>query len=322
MSDSKFFKGIDEHYLGDSPEERKLAAQSIYYLWWQLARAHPVLWYARTPKAKPVDHRIQDVLDKFGDLSDKRFEVWWQETGRMLFAEPEAMRAVQMIKPKVPLKSFHPEAVVFNLQVALVTDKRTILNEFRKLLDKEFLENELKPVANYSQALFPLHTVDFDEGNIRTAWMCWLYRSLYPLVPLWVIGDRLGLLPDAKVRNSYGVLDIKTNSKAKAANNTLRVTVDRALNNGKRLMNNLVIGKFPCYEDIGEIKQPFGSKAGKKFNTATVATGNAWQQWLAEEYKPRLFEEVRNKAVRLAPAGYPRTDEYVEAFVSGSSHLW
>ena len=320
MPDRKFFKGINDHYLADSPEDVERAKLSIYYLWWQFARIHPVLWYARTYDVQPVDERTQLLRARFGDLSIPLFEVWWQTTGRALFAEPEAMQAVQLVEPGTRLATFHPEARVLDLKVALITDKQTILNDFKRVLDTHHQGSSL-PMADFSNASQPLHTMNFDDSNIRTAWLCWLYKHVYPSVQLWVIGDRLGLLPNARVRDAYGLLDLNT-TKARAARNSLNVTVHRAKGNAEALFQHVVYGDFPKYERIKEGKLPFGEEHGKRFSTATNIKKGPWYDWLVSEYKGRLMDEVRAKATALAPPGYPKTDQATDHFLAGNSNVW
>jgi hypothetical protein len=320
MPDRKFFKGVNDHYLSDSTQDTERAKLSIYYLWWQFARIHPVLWYARTYDMQPVDQRTEKLLAKFGDLSDPLFEVWWYRTGLSLFAEPEAMQAVQLVEPGTRSALVHPEARVLDLKVALITDKQTILNEFRQVIDTHHPGRSLS-VTKFSNASQPLHTIDFDDSNIRTAWLCWLYKHLYPSVHLWVIGDRLGLLPNAKVRDAYGLIPLERTT-AKAARNSLRVTVDRAKGNASALFQHVVYGDFPKYERIDEVKYPFGQKHGKDFNTATNVKNGPWQQWLVNEYKSRLMAEVRAKAAAIAPPGYPKTTEAADHFLAGNSNVW
>lgn len=320
MPDRKFFKGIDDHYLADSPQDVERAKLSIYYLWWQFARIHPVLWYARTYGVQPVDERTQKLLERFGDLSLSLFEVWWSDTGRALFAEPEAMQAVQVVEPNTRLATVHPESKVLDLKVALITDKQTILKEFRHVLDRHHPGHSL-PMTDFSNASQTLHTMDFDDGSIRTAWVCWLYKHVYPSVQLWVIGDRLGLLPNARVRDAYGLIPLE-GTKARAARNSLNVTVHRAKGNAEALFQHVVYGEFPKYLLIEPDKLPFGKEHGKRFSTATNVKKGPWHDWLVSEYKGRLMDEVRAKAAALAPPGYPKTDQAADHFLAGNSHVW
>ena len=323
-----FFKGVSGHWADSSfATDEQLREASVYYWWWQFARANPVFWHARTSGAVLVNPTSLESFIALGDLKLELFEWWWGERGFDAFREPRELKAVREVKdPKKLPKKYKDENTVL-LHVSMIVNRETILNEIKDILKDHHPGKGLEPIG-YSGAELKPYTMRYDPNKLAETFHCYIYAQLYPNVQRWVIADRLGMMPDVTVRGFDGQL---ATVDAKKQCEKLRQQVLRALANADYLIENLLKGEFPNHVQISKDASPFGLKAAarNKYKNAIDRKKNSesgespWHDWLKSTFKDYLHAHIAQKAQSFC--GFSKSvqgNKRLDDFASGHSHLW
>lgn len=326
-----FFKGVSGHWAdGSFATDEQLREASVYYWWWQFARANPVFWHARTSGAALVNPTTLKSFKALGDLKLELFEWWWGERGFDAFREPRELKAVREIKDLKSLPPKYKDEKTVLLHVSMIVNKETILNEIKDVLKDHHPGKGLEPIG-FSGAELKLYTLRYDSEKLAESFRCFIYKQMYPKAPYWLIADRLGMDPEVTVRDVNGQLEpflIKKQCEK------LRLQVTRALDNADRLIDNLMQGDFPSHAQTSEDVRPFGLKAAthSKYTNATVRKKNSqtnqpkdspWHEWLKSTFKDYLHAHIAQKARSFC--GFSKTvqdNKRLDDFASGHSHLW
>ena len=314
-----FFKGLAGFTRADDTVLAQDAEESVYRWWWEYLRLSPVLWYAQNTGLKPVDSRMARVVSLCGDLSDDRFYVWWNATGKQVFAEAKRPAQVTELNLQNLQEHLFRENALY-LEIPLTIRKETILNQFKKYLDQHHQGRELDLAAN-SQATFRLHTKRFRLRVIETGYWVLLYRLLYPDIQAWRIGDRLQIAPVNKVRLQDRMLTPKPFDM-------LNSLTGRYLYKARYMQLNAERDSFPNTTKIqlDDEFEPFGQPHHAAYLAATSDNNNgacAWHQWLHKNYATALkYHVIRlNRLDQVARLPDSKLRKRLPDFIAGKSDL-
>ena len=169
-----FFKGVSGHWAdGSFATDEQTREASVYYWWWQFARANPVFWQARTSGAALVNPTALESFKALGDLKLELFEWWWRERGFDAFREPTELKAVREVKdPKKLPQNYKDEKTVL-LQVSMIVNRETIMNEIKDILKNHHPGKGLDPI-DYSGAELKPYTVRYDPEKLAETFHCYI----------------------------------------------------------------------------------------------------------------------------------------------------
>jgi hypothetical protein len=281
----EFFKGVLGFTESDEELLAKKAEQSIYRWWWEFMRINPVFWYARTKGIEPTDPLVCEVLKLAGDLSHDNFYIWWNATGRGLFAEGKKIPEVTVINLQTIDKHPFKEKDSLYLDIPLTISRRKIIKEINKKLDK-FHSSRSLDVAKHSTARMALYTKKYRLNTVENEYWVLLYRMLHSKISMWQIGDRLRINPSLNLREQKGW------SQSKGFNRLNSLT-GRYYYKARYVMNNMMFKEFPNYKkrDLNDNFMPFGPNYQDDFLKATKLVGDRREEIRKRKTKQELIDE-------------------------------
>jgi hypothetical protein len=328
---SHFYKGA-EGYIRTSDELRPEDIETgIYYRWWRLMRLSQLYWYANTGKVPIEDSEAAQAHKHSGDLAKKNFSLWWKATGKTVFAEPIRPRDVRPLNLESPtdLVLYEKSVVV---EIPLTVSKQKIFRQLREIVN-EYYVNEVDPsrrvnVASFSLADLKLHTKRYHPQTIDNEYFTLLYRILYPEIRLWVIADRLRLVPSINIRltaQDWRQPEVTKDKKY------LQAVVGRYLYKARFSRFHMERGTFPKYDKVDlNAGMPLGKARDahfKKMTSEGKAESNSspseWQKWVRKEHWPSLKEHIikKNNLDRRHDITAKDFDERFEMYVRGEINL-
>ena len=283
-----FFKGLAGFTRASDEIEADDARDSVYHWWWRFMRLSPVFWFAKHSGHLPTNPQVAETFQRIGDL-EAPFHMWWRNTGRYLFAEAKRPAKVERLE----LDTLHDHTFregALLLEIPLSIRKETILRQIKKLLSDEH-EGRHLDLAATSTAPLKLHTKRYQLRTLENEYWVLLYKTLYPDIAIWQIGDRLRIAPHLRVRG----VERGANERAFANMNSL---TGRYLYKARFTLANVECGSFPNAEDPQRNEDmPFGKKLHQDYLDATElddANSSSWQKWLIETQ----WDELKNLIVR------------------------
>ena len=296
MKNSKrpFYKGIsgftrehDEDYGWD-------AAKGVYGWWWSYLRLSPVFWFARSTGIAPRNSQLAKVIEQAGDLSERNFNKWWTATGSQLYVEETRPRQVRLVdEENLDDFIFYPKGKSIVIEIPLTISQGTINKKIHEILVAHHAGRSLD-VMEHSTAKWALHTKRFDLTTIEREYWTLLYRTLYPDISAWRIGDRLKLAPGLNLRD----IDRWKFNRKSSPMDRMSSTIGRYLYKANWTLWNAELGTFPNATKATPIEEPFGSKLNGEFLEATgkrIDMSSPWQEWIHKEYHENLVQRIRQK---------------------------
>ncbi len=299
------------------------AEHSVYRWWWEFLRLSPVFWYAQRTGLAPSNKQMAQVCEQAGNLSKPSFMAWWQNTGRLVFAEqrkPNKLRLLD-VDGLEPL-DLYPEGTSVVIEVPLNVTTRTLIKDFRQLLADQ-PQRDLLNVLDHSNATWRLHTKRYNLLALKNQYEVLLYKLLYPNIAVWRIGDRLQISPGLNVRDVEHTryFDGETHPR-----NKLQATVGRYLYKAQRTLWNAETGLgFPNNRECKPVAMPFGKRQHLNYMAAITSTRDQpseWSAWLHAEFHEDLVQQIKRKnRIRGTAALDLRLIQRLPAFVAGTSDL-
>ena len=252
-------------------------------------RLSPVFWFASQTGHTPVQPQTAETFKRIGNL-DQNFVVWWRETGRYLFAEAKRPAKVERLELETLQEhSFREDALI--LEIPMSIRKETILKQVKKLL-AEVHEGRNLNLAATSTAKLRLHTKRYRLRTLEIEYFVLLYKTLYPEIAIWQIGDRLRIAPQLRVRG----VERGANERMFANMNSL---AGRYLYKARFTLANVEQGIFPNAEPPEvEMVMPFGEQLHAEYLAAIQDDGDKlspWRKWLIEMEWPGLRSLIIGK---------------------------
>jgi hypothetical protein len=255
---------------------------SVYFWCWSFMRLSPALLYARVYGVEPQDPGLDRVIANAGDLSLSDFGEWWRRTGMTAFAELKPLPQVQPIsKGARGKRGSDPDCQpALYLEVPLTIRRGTIIKQVKALLNQAGHVGKDFDPAPYSTAPFPLYTLRYRVANIERRYWVLLYRMLYPDVPVWMIGARLGLAPTYKLRK----LAQHNSHEVRLTMASLHSLTGRHLYKARYMLAHLARGDFPRDSKIDEGEdwsRYFGHEHAEAYKQFVEGSGTgAASEWI------------------------------------------
>lgn len=317
----RFYKGLQGFTRSDEEVLARDAEDSIYRWWWEYLRLSPAFWFARQTGHALVDSEMANTYELAGNLQNKNFRVWWEETGVNIFAEGRRPARTQVLNlEKLNEHPFKEKALY--LEVPLTIRKETIFKQLREILNKLHEGRELD-VTETANAPFKLHTRRYRMHVIELEYWVLLYRLLYKNIEVWRIGDRLQLAPHLKLRTAERRLE----SRDKRFNQLNSLT-GRYLYKARFTLAHVERRSFP---NGGKINIPEGFMPfGKKYHQDYLAAigkidgvQSSWKEWLHDEYSVSLKHEIarRNHITEKMKLPGSKIRQKFPDFIAGKTDL-
>lgn len=324
----RFFKGLPGHTRKDEEVLARDVEDGIYYWWWEYLRLSPAFWFARETGHSLIDPQMAKTYELAGNLKTNNFRRWWDETGVDVF--PESKRPPKVIV--LDIENLHEhrfKGKAIYLEVPLTITKKTIFKKIREILS-EVHEGVHLDVTKNSNAIFKLHTKKYRLRVIELEHWVLLYRSLYPSIRAWRIGDRLRLAPHLRVRN----VERKDDYEVQSRFNRLTSLTGRYLYKARYTLAHVERGSFPNARKIilPENFMPFGERYHREYreaigelNAKPKADKNesAWGKWLHEEHAVNLKYEIarRNRVEEKMKLPGSKIRLKLPEFIAGKTDL-
>lgn len=293
--DIRAFKGLDQIYTSNIQTESKALRESIYWDWYQSIRLSKIVWYSQKRDVLPKDKVMAKVCKDFGGaISQGVFVVWAMKYARSLFAETEQFDLVSRYDPKNPPEDLSTDDHLI-LAIPLTVPRAYLVPQILNFLGEYHPGRDLNVIESAHTAQYKLHTLRFRRHVLEIERLVFIYKSLYPDAPLWLIADRLQLAPNNFVRDDRFI------GLKKAVYNRLNSIGGRHMFKARRRILNAERASFPNSSEvvIGPRTQPFGRAMHDDFMQATGMVNDGasseWKDWLHHEYHGMLVREVLNR---------------------------
>jgi hypothetical protein len=232
---------------------------------------------------------------------------------RSLFAEAKNFDLVCIYDPSDPPTEVEVGDYLI-LAIPLTVPRRYLLPQILNFFHHYHHGRQLNVLETAHTANYKLHTLRYRRPVLEVERLVFVYRSLYPHAPLWVIADRLQLAPNNHVR------DDRFSAAKKETLNRLNSVAGRHLYKVRRRILNVERGTFPNCQElvVSDRVQPFGRARHGDFVQATGVRGDGaseWKDWLHQNYHQWLVKEVLKRNRVDARKALP--DSVVE-FLSGA----
>jgi hypothetical protein len=182
--------------------------------------------------------RLKDIYRDFGDVVMLRFESWWRQVGRYLFAE-------RKIHPKVHAYTRHRDLEDIRnlrdkliLEVPLTIRRATVTRQINAILKAAYEEREAVVPREQSTAKRKLMKSKLRKDTVIKMLDLYELRKAKPDLTLWQLGEDAGIELDFN-RWKLEVIDIKQERIRMA------ISVSRSLNQARNLIWNATEGRFP-----------------------------------------------------------------------------
>ncbi len=313
----RFYKGLPGYTRLDEDVLARDIEGTIHWWWWKYLRLSPVFWFAREMGRSIADTQMAKTYELAGDLRKSNFRQWWDQTGKIVFAEIK--RPAKVVALNLDALHEHPfKEKALYLEIPLTIRKETILKKIKEELDKVHDGRKLD-VTKTANAPFKLYTKRYRERIIELEYWVFLYRLLHSDIPMWRIGDRLQIAPHLKLRGVVWSL-------AQPKFNQLASIAGRYHYKAKYLLANAERMTFPNVNKISmENSEPFGKKLHSEFLAATnIENDNSpWKEWLRKEFQTDLKYEIatRNRVVDQLKIPDSKVRLKISDFIAGKSDL-
>jgi hypothetical protein len=286
------YLGLSDNSWETEKQLYQLAEHSIYRWWWDFLHLIPEFWFAQQT-GYPIKHeKLKETYELVGGYPTKNFESWWKKRGCYLFTEHESDEKVHVLNDSKTLQKTYQSSIVLELPLSLT--KKTLQLQIKDLLD-EYHRGRYFYSEQYSNAQLKLANHKFDFVAIQKQYRVFLYRTLIPKAPLWVIGDRLRISPHQLEIRKLDRRTIENKKVAKFLN--LQTTTWRMHSKAESLRNFVKFGSFPNYEKIESDENyfPFGIEHHQEFLTATSEKSDSnspWLKWLRRHFYKELIDHI------------------------------
>ena len=324
----RFFKGLPGYIRQDDETLARDVEGGVYYWWWEYLRLSPAFWFARETGRPLIDPKMAQTYELAGNLMNKSFRLWWDETGIEVFPESRRPSKVNTLDiEKLHEHRFKEKAIY--LEVPLTITKKTIFKKIREILN-DVHDGVNLDVTKNANAIFKLHTKKYRLRVIELEHWTLLYHNLYPSIKAWRIGDRLQFAPHLRVRN----VERKDDHEVKSRFHRLTSLTGRYLYKARYTLAHVERMSFPNASKIihPENFMPFGERYDREYREAIGAIDikekvkkneSAWGKWLHEEYGTRLRHEIarRNRLEEKMKLPGSKTRLKLPDFIAGKTDL-
>jgi hypothetical protein len=213
---------------------------------------------AALPKDFSVVHKV--VLE-FGDIHRMQEVDWWQKVGKDLYGiatplpDARGLGVLTASEPAINAKWSGLDSLVLELPLAMT--QASALKQIRKLIDAQPFAAQLPPqiAPKYELAKSKLRVETLSTGLLAL-------RYYEKGMPLWQIGNRLGLIP-AQTFDERGLAK-EEHHKVSYEKEVLSVAARRLIRTALLVAENAARGRFPSDKPFAEaMMDGYKRKAGR-----------------------------------------------------------
>lgn len=226
-------------------DEVRKARKTWYYLWYQCLTLSEEYIHCCGNNGRG---RLRDMYLDFGDVR-KPFPVWWQRTGRYLFAERKALPDVVAYTHTRDLEEIDHLRGKILIEVPLTMRRSTVVRKVNKIIKEAFEGREVIP-REQSTARRKLAKSKIRRATVDTMLELYALSKRYPDYTLWQLGQRAGIELDLLARTTDEV-DLTPQQERVRMN----IAVSRYLKQARHLIWNATEGVFPSVKEFASEKQ-------------------------------------------------------------------
>ena len=217
-------------------DELRHARNSWYALWYRSLKLSEEYKNCCRNNGKG---RLKHLYGDFGDVIDMRFDQWWRNIGRYLFAERKLIPKVQIYRHRRDLDEISNFRDKIVIEIPLNIRKSTVVRQINKALAEAYADREVVP-REQSTARRKLAKSKLRKETISKMLDLYELRLRKPELTLWQLGERAGIELDLQARSTNGELMTLQQEKVR-----MGIAVSRYLQQARNLIWNATEGIFP-----------------------------------------------------------------------------
>lgn len=222
--------------------EMRQARHSWYALWYRCLRLSEEYQHCCSNSGKG---RLKHLYDDFG-LVNTRFDYWWRDIGRNLFAERKLIPKVQVHRDRIDLDEVRNFRHKIIIEVPLSLRKSTAVRQLNKLLKEAYKDREVIP-REQSTARRKLAKSKIRKETVNKILNLYELRLKKPELTLWQLGKLAGVELDLQARSTAGEMMTLQQEKIR-----MGIAVSRYLKQARNLIWNATEGTFPSIKPVAE----------------------------------------------------------------------
>lgn len=222
-------------------DELRRARNGWYGVWYRCLRLSEEYQHCCENNGKG---RLKPMYDDFGDVVDMRFEQWWQQNGRYLFAERKSIPVVQSYAHHRDLETIGRLRDKIVIEVPLTLRKSTVVRQINKILKAAYEDRQVVP-REQSTARRKLAKSKLRKETIDKMLDVYELRLKKPDLTLWQIGERAGIELDLMARSTDGQILSLQQERIR-----MGIAVSRYLKQARNLIWNATEGVFPSTKPL------------------------------------------------------------------------
>ena len=222
-------------------DELRRARNGWYGVWYRCLRLSEEYQHCCENNGKC---RLKPLYDDFGDVLDMRFEQWWQQNGRYLFAERKSIPVVQSYTHHRDLETIGRLRDKIVIEVPLTLRKSTVVRQINKILKAAYEDRQVVP-REQSTARRKLAKSKLRKETIDKMLDVYELRLKKPDLTLWQIGERAGIELDLMARSTDGQILSLQQERIR-----MGIAVSRYLKQARNLIWNATEGVFPSTKTL------------------------------------------------------------------------
>ncbi len=221
-------------------EEVRKARKTWYYVWYECLTLSDEYLHCCDNNGKG---RLRDMYQDFGDVR-KPFPLWWQRTGRYLFAERKAVPEVVVYTNHRDLDDINTLKGKLMIEIPLNLRRSTVVRKVNKIIKDAWEGRDVIP-REQSTARRKLAKSKLRRATADTMLELYRLRKLYPDYTLWQLGQRAGIELDLLARTTDEVNLTPAQERAR-----MNIAVSRYLRQARNLVWNATEGVFPSIKEF------------------------------------------------------------------------
>jgi len=221
-------------------DELRKARKTWYYVWYECLTLSDAYLHCCANNGKG---RLRDMWLDFGDVR-KPFPLWWQRTGRYLFAERKAVPEVVVYTNHRDLDDINTLKGKLMIEIPLNLRRSTVVRKVNKIIKDAWEGRDVVP-REQSTARRKLAKSKLRRATVDTMLELYRLRKRYPDHTLWQLGQRAGIDLDLMARTTEEVNLTPAQERAR-----MNIAVSRYLRQARNLIWNATEGVFPSIKDF------------------------------------------------------------------------
>ena len=234
----------DTHESAFTDEIRRARA-SWYWVWFECLRLSEEYRHCCANNGKG---RLRHMYMDFGDVTKQPFALWWQRTGRYLFAQRKPLPKVECYTHLNELTEIVSLRGKLMLEVPLNVRKSTVVRQINRFLKEAYEGRDVIP-REQSVARRNLVKSKLRIATAKRILDLYDLRKRKPDLTLWQLGEAAGLELDLQARTIKDVAMTTQDERIR-----MTIAVSRYLKQARNLIWNATEGVFPSIKPIATVQ--------------------------------------------------------------------